>query len=252
MKVLIIEDEPHAAQQLKTVLADISLEISVLAVLTSVKNAMIWFKQNEEPDLVFMDIQLSDGICFEIFQKQEILCPVIFTTAFDQYAINAFQTNCIDYLLKPYSKKELNQAILKHKKIQMRQQRAFNAAFVETVLPAFQKKYKSRFFVKSGIQVHSIPVDEIAFFFTEDVSSLLVTTANKKYVVHFSLDQLEGLLNPEFFYRINRQFLIHHQSIELMEALGKGRIQLRLLNSNFSSLLVSRSRTPEFKEWLGR
>lgn len=252
MNVLIIEDELHAVNQLSAILKDISSDINVLEVIVSVREATDWFGFNVEPDLVFMDIQLSDGICFEIFQQRELLCPVIFTTAFDHYVINAFQANCVDYLLKPYSKKELKNALGKFKKIQARNQQIFNTAFVEMVLPAFQKNYKSRFFVKSNNQVYSIPVEEIAFFLTEDLTSLLVTTANKRYVVNFSLDQLEKLVNPTFFYRINRQFLIHHQAIENMEALGKGRIQIKLKYTNISAVLVSRIRTPEFKGWLGQ
>ncbi|MEM1124302.1 MAG: LytTR family DNA-binding domain-containing protein, partial [Bacteroidota bacterium] len=187
-----------------------------------------------------------------IFQLQELLCPIIFTTAFDQYLINAFQANCIDYLLKPYTQQDVATALAKYDKIQARNAQIFNATFVEKVAPSFQKNYKSRFFVKSGNQIYSIPTEEIAFFYTEDLSTLLVTANRKRYVVNFSLDQLEAMLDPFLFFRINRQFLLHQQAIEKMEALGKGRIQLQLKFANFSALLVSRGRTPDFKEWLGR
>lgn len=252
MNVLIIEDERYAANQLTTFLDSISLEIKVLQIVESVRLAKKWLDQHEDPDLIFMDIQLSDGICFEIFQSKELLCPVVFTTAFDQYIINAFQANCIDYLLKPYTQKDVENALTKHEKIQARNEQIYNQTFIERVVPSFQKNYKSRFFVKSGNQIYSIPTEEVAFFYTEDLSTLLVTTNRKRFVINFSLDQLEELLDPSLFFRINRQFLIHQQTIDSMEALGKGRIQLKLKHANFSALLVSRGRTPEFKEWLGR
>lgn len=252
MKILIVEDERYAAHQLINYLNDIPLETKVLEVVESVRLAKKWLGQNAEPDLIFMDIQLSDGICFEIFQTEELLCPVIFTTAFDQYIINAFQANCIDYLLKPYTQVDVGQALTKYEKLQVRSQQIFNQTFIEKVVPSFQKNYKSRFFVKSGNQIFSIPTEEVAFFYTEDLSTLLVTTQKKRFVVNFSLDQLEELLNPSLFFRINRQFLLHQQAIGRMEALGKGRIQLNLKHANFSALLVSRARTAEFKEWLGR
>lgn len=252
MKVLIIEDERYAAHQLSTYLEHIPLEMEVLEVVESVRLSKEWLKNNAEPDLIFMDIQLSDGICFEIFQSRELLCPVIFTTAFDHYIINAFQANCIDYLLKPYTQEDVENALTKYEKLQARSEQIYNSAFVEKVIPSFQKNYKSRFFAKSGNQLFSIPIEEIAFFYTEDFSTLLVTTSSKRFVINFSLDQLEELLDPTLFFRINRQFLLHQQGIDTMEALGKGRIQLRLKHANFSALMVSRGRTPEFKEWLGR
>lgn len=251
MNVLIVEDELHATEQLKTCLEKEQLDIQILNTTTSVKETLHWFNNNEEPDLLFLDIQLSDGLCFEILQQKEILCPIIFTTAFDKFAIKAFEVNSLDYILKPYTQEEIHQSIMKLQKLEAYQQKKLDTTLLKTILPSFKNKYKNRFFVKFGSQALSIPTEEIAFFYTEDVATILVSTQGKKYVVNYSLDQLEKVVDPSLFFRITRQFLIHHQAIDAMHCLGKGRIQLTLKHTTLPTAMVSRNRTAGFKEWLG-
>jgi two-component system, LytTR family, response regulator LytT len=252
MKILIIEDEEPAAKRLQKML----LEIEPTAVLTdnivSVSSAIKWFKENELPDLIIADIQLSDGLSFEIFKAVEILCPIIFTTAYDQYAIEAFKVNSIDYLLKPIKKDELDSAVSKFKKIKPAVPSP--AIDINQLLKSFANPaagYKKRFVVRYGEHIKTINIEEVAFFYTEDKVNFLTTKEGRRFTIDFNLDTLEAMLDPKDFFRINRQYIIGIKSIAEMFAYSKSRVLVKLNPPAKHETIVSTERSAEFKLWLG-
>lgn len=251
LKVLIIEDEAPAAKRLEKMLNEIEPGTQVLDTIVSVASAVKWFRENNCPDLVLSDIQLSDGISFEIFRQVETDCPVIFITAFDQYAIDAFKVNSIDYLLKPVKKNELESAISKFKKMNM--EPATSNLDINKLLQAYESKsqvYKKRFVVKYGEHIKTINTEDIAYFYTEDKVNFLTTHEGRRYIIDFNLDQLEGLLQPKQFFRINRQYIISIQSIGEMFAYTKGRVLIKLKPATKDETVVSTERSASFKLWL--
>jgi DNA-binding LytR/AlgR family response regulator len=214
MKVLIIEDEPLAATRLKKLLSDINASIEVLHVLDTIKSSVKWFSENESPQLVFMDIQLADGLSFEIFERTTISAPVIFTTAYDEYALKAFKVNSIDYILKPIDKESLRAAFQKYETLIP--QPLAQESLLERVGVAMQmltKKYKERFVTKVGEHLRFIDVDEVLYFFSADKITFCITRDNRKHILDFTLDQLEELVNPSHFCRINRKYIVSIGSI---------------------------------------
>jgi two-component system, LytTR family, response regulator LytT len=250
MKILIIEDEEPAANRLQKMLQEIEPDAVLLDNIVSVSSAIKWFKENELPDLVIADIQLSDGLSFEVFKTVEVLCPIIFTTAYDQYAIEAFKVNSIDYLLKPIKKEELAAAVLKFKKIKT----AAPAIDINQLLKNFNSPaadYKKRFVVRYGEHIKTINVEEVAFFYTEDKVNFLTTKEGRRFTIDFNLDSLEAMLDPKNFFRINRQYIINIQSITEMFAYTKSRVLIKLNPPAKHETIVSTERSPEFKLWLG-
>jgi DNA-binding LytR/AlgR family response regulator len=248
MRVLIIEDEKPAARNLSRHLLDLRPGFEVLDVLDSVSTAVAWFEQQPEPDLVFMDIQLADGLSFDIFTQVELKVPVIFTTAFDQYTLKAFKVNSIDYLLKPIDPEELDQAIRKFEKLRQPP----SAQTLQQLIQAIQKPdYKERFLVKSGQQLIYLPVQSIAYFFSEDGLVFAQQESGKKYVLDFTLDQLEKLLDPEHYFRINRKFILKLSAIQKIHTYFNNRLKLEIHpDTGEVEVIVSRDRVNDFKQWL--
>lgn len=252
LKVLIIEDEAPAAKRLEKMLNEIEPGTQVLDTIVSVASAVKWFRENNCPDLVLSDIQLSDGISFEIFRQVETDCPVIFITAFDQYAIDAFKVNSIDYLLKPVKKNELESAISKFKKMNM--EPSTSNLDINKLLQAYESKsqvYKKRFVVKYGEHIKTINTEDIAYFYTEDKVNFLTSFDGRRYIIDFNLDSLESMLDPKLFFRINRQFIISINAIDEMFAYTKSRVLVKLKPSCKHETIVSTERSSEFKTWLG-
>lgn len=248
MNVLIIEDEHLAAEKLEKMVRTIDAEINILAKLESVIDSINWLNSNEKPDLIFMDIQLDDGICFEIFDSVNIETPIIFTTAYDSYAIKAFQVNSVDYLLKPIEKIALFKALEKYKQIYQTNQ--FQQEKVNILYDQIIRNYKTRFFVKIGNHFHSISVNEIQCFLIQERGTFLRTINGKKYDLDYSLDQVQKLLNPNKFYRINRNYLIHIDSIQDIYSYSSSRLGVKLKMLDHLDMIVSRDKVSEFKKWL--
>lgn len=248
-KAVIVEDEALAAERLEQLIHKIDKEILIEAKLDSIAAAVKWFSQNK-PDLVFMDIHLSDGLCFKIFERAEIKSPVIFTTAYDQYAIKAFKVNSIDYLLKPIHEKELAAAIQKFKST-----RTAPSADFQQLLKSFLQKpeYQKRFMVNAGQKIRSIDVNEVAFFYADEKIVILQTReALVKYPLDYTLDKLEEILVPSSFFRINRKLIVSMDAIKNMYAYSKGRIILELSPKPDFETIVSIDRAAEFKQWLNK
>lgn len=250
MKVLIIEDEHFAAEKLTQLLKRVEPEIEILQVLESVEESINWFSTNNSPDLIFMDIQLDDGISFEIFDTVKIDAPIIFTTAFDEYAIRAFKVNSIDYLLKPIEQQALEAAIHKFNKIY-----SDKKEFEEKISKVFEQistKYKSRFFIKIGTRFQSIPVDNICCFFVEERSTFLKTTKGKSYDLDYSLEQLQKMVNPNNFFRVNRNVLVNINCITEIVSYSTNRLNIKLENYSPEGVIVSRDKVSEFKRWMDK
>lgn len=249
MQVLIIEDEKPAARHLSSLLRQLRPQIAVLDVLDSVKGAVGWLQTFPQPELLFVDIQLADGLSFDIFSKLKQSPPVIFTTAYDHYALQAFKLNSVDYLLKPIDRTELQQALSKFEQSRS----PFNMELLEQLRQSIhQPKFKERFLIKLGQQLHYLPVTEIRYFYSEDGLVRLVQQDGKKHQVDYTLDQLENLLSPDYFYRINRKFIIHLEAIHKIHLYFNSRLKLELHPSSEDEVIVSRDRVTNFKNWLDR
>src|SRR5690606_2692772 len=247
MKVVIIEDEFYAAEALEKMLHKLRPDISVIQKISGVEEGIAYFDTHPEPDLVFSDIQLSDGLAFEIYKKHPIVCPVVFTTAFDQYAIQAFELNSINYILKPIKETDLHRALLKY--AAHYEQLPINFEKLRRML--HQPTYKTRFIGKIGQNIQVVPVEDIAFFMSEEGTTFLLTAHGKRLIVDFTLEQLEQILDPQIFFRLNRQLLIHIQSIKKVEPYFKGRLLISLHPETEKKPVVSQEKARVFKEWLG-
>ena len=247
MKVLIFEDERLNAERLSDLLKRYDSNIEILAILESVKQGVQWLTNNPSPELIFMDIRLTDGLSFELFEKLNIDSSVIFTTAYDEYALRAFKVNSIDYLVKPIDFNELKAAINKFKKIKIR----LSADFLNSVLSNLEDKYKQRFLVKIGEQLRNLLTSDIAYFVYEDGLAMAITYSKSSLPVDYSLDQLENLLNPKEFFRINRKVILSISSIGKIHTYFNGRLKLELIPTSKEEIIVSRERVGKFKEWLG-
>ncbi len=254
MKILLIEDEPQAAQRLEKLVKTIVPAAIVLAKIDTVKNSVQWLRSNPAPDLILMDIQLADGISFSIFDQCEVKSPVIFTTAYDEYALKAFKVNSIDYILKPVDETELRAAIQKFESLNGAKGSAPDK-MLESIGLAVQmltKKYKERFVVKVGEHLKSIEVAEILFFFSLEKTTFAQTKDGRKHILDFTIEQLDGLINPDRFFRINRKYLVAADSIQDMISYTNSRLKLVLKTSDDNDVIVARERVQEFKDWLDR
>ena len=250
INILIIEDEEPAANRLKKMVTELEPDAHVLENIVSVNSAITWFKENPSPDLIFSDIQLSDGLSFDIFKNVEVQCPVIFITAYDQYAIDAFKVNSIDYLLKPIKKDDLQVAINKFKKLN----RSEVSLDIHKVLEVFNQpktEYKTRFIVRYGEHIKTIKIEEAAYFYTEDKINFLTTNEGRRYTIDYNLDALESTLDPKTFFRINRQFIISINAINEMFSYSKSRVLVKLNPPSKHETVVSTERSGDFKLWLG-
>lgn len=251
MKTIIIEDENLTATRLHGLLLKYDPTISVLAILPSVEEAVNWLETHPNPDLVFMDIHLEDDLAFKIFERIRLTAPVIFTTAYDEYMIQAFKVNSIDYLLKPINFDELVQALEKYKSLKNH----FSQPSLEVLLRYIGQKedaFKHRFMVNVGTKIKSIETKDIAFFYSEEKMTFLVTKEGQHLPIDFSLDKLVTLLNPKDFFRISRQSLVSFHAIQAAHTYFKGKLKLDVLPKSNIELLVNSDRVTDFKEWLGR
>lgn len=250
MNVLIVEDEKPAARRLSRILE--KQDIQVDQMLHSVAEAKEWFTQNDHPDLIFLDIQLSDGLSFEIFEEIEIQSAIIFTTAYDEYALRAFKLNSIDYLLKPIDEEELANALEKYKSFQPKQQdvtMSFND--IKRLLSGEpEQSYKKRFTVKVGQHLKMIPVEDIECFYSENKGTYLFTKEGRNYLLETTLEHMEQELDPNNFFRISRKFFVNINAIKDIVAYTNSRLKVILQTFNEQELIVSRERVKSFKNWL--
>ncbi|MEO6686061.1 MAG: LytTR family DNA-binding domain-containing protein [Dyadobacter sp.] len=250
MRILIIEDENMAARRLIKLINDSLPDCEIFGNLDTVTSAVEWLNTNPQPDLIFLDIQLADGISFEIFEHVKVTSPIIFCTAFDQYAIKAFKLNSIDYLLKPVDPDELKNAL---KKFQSgRKSPEITLDQIRVLLQPVQKVYKNRFLVKIGERIQTIAIDEIGIFYSEDKVTFLMTKQGKKFIIDYTLDEVENLLDPELFFRLNRKYISSVGAIKGAFTYSNSRLKIQLENSSDNDILISREKMAAFKSWLGQ
>ena len=251
MTTLIIEDEKPAARLLQRKLNKLNIEVGVM--LHSVEESIEWFSLNEHPDLIFLDIQLSDGLSFEIFEKIEIKSAVIFTTAYDEYALKAFKLNSVDYLLKPIDEADLEAAVVKYKaRLPKQEMLNFDFEQIKKMLSnPYEKSYKKRFTVKIGQHLKVISIDEIECFFSENKGTYIHTFDNRNYLVENTLEVLEQELDPVEFYRISRKFIIPLKAIKEIVVYSNSRLKVILPTYKDDEVIVSREKVSDFKNWIG-
>ncbi|AJR03771.1 LytR/AlgR family response regulator transcription factor [Siansivirga zeaxanthinifaciens] len=250
MKVLIIEDEKPSARRLQRMLNALNIEVETL--LHSVEESINWFQNHPHPDLIFLDIQLSDGLSFEIFEAIEIKSAVIFTTAYDEYALQAFKLNSIDYLLKPIDDTDLANAVEKYQERTPKHQPVsidFNDIKKLLVNPV-DRSYKKRFSVKVGQHLKLINIDDVECFYSENKGTYLYTTEGRNYLLDTTLEVLENELEPQTFFRINRKFFVNINAIKDMVSYTNSRLQIKLNTYNEDTVIVARERVKDFKTWL--
>ncbi|WP_420147998.1 LytR/AlgR family response regulator transcription factor [Spirosoma sp.] len=252
MNVVIIEDEARTARQLERLLNKYDPSVQVLTQLPSVKEAVAWFSTYPHPDLVFMDIHLEDGLAFRIFEQLNLKIPVIFTTAFDEYMLKAFKVNSIDYLLKPVDYDELVAALEKFKTIRSHPVLPDLNALLQLIQKPHAGTFKERFMISIGTRLHSVEVADIAYVYSEEKATFLITKGGQLFPLEYSLDQLSSLLNPDHFFRVNRQFIIARAAIQSIHTYSAGKLKIELLPLPRQEVFVSLSRLSEFKDWLGR
>jgi two-component system, LytTR family, response regulator LytT len=259
MNILIVEDEELAVKKLQKTLAAVDPEANVVAITDSIKSTVEWLEENESPDLILMDIELSDGQSFEIFSRIQLKSAVIFTTSYDEYALKAFKVNSIDYLLKPVQKEDLEAALKKFHQMK----KIYNAEpagkdmNVESLINELRnklqpKEYRKRFLVKNAQKLVSIEVEEIAFFFSDGRLNFFKTYDNKKYVVDYTMDELEEMLSPERYFRISRSFYIAVDSVDQIHDYFGNRLLLNLKPEVDKEAIVSREKVSDFKKWMGK
>ena len=253
MKILLIEDEYHAQKYLIGLLKEVAPTSKILAKLDSVEDAVCWLQNNPAPDLIFMDIQLADGLSFSIFKQVKISTPTIFVTAFDKYTLQAFKVNSIDYLLKPIDKEELQNAIDKYQDFFVGKNN-FDTDSLQKALSQLSPKnnFRQRFLIKQGKDFIYVLTEKIAYLYSEDSLTFLVDRQNKRHLIEASLDQIEKDLDPNYFFRINRKQIVHIESIQKIFSFFNSRLKLSLVPERNLEAVVSRERVKLFKSWIGR
>lgn len=247
-RILILEDEKPNADRLKRLLKSIKPKAEVLAVLDSIENSVKWFDENEPPDVAMMDVRLSDGLSFEIFKKVKITCPVIFTTAYDEYAVQAFKYNSIDYLLKPIEPEELKAAI---EKLESMSIGAIGGKSLEGLLNFFRPKdYRNRFLLPYRDGYKTILVNDVAYFYSELKITRAKLNSGSEETVPQTMEELEQQLNPKIFFRANRQYIIHIDAIRQVHNYFNGRLKINIRNNPGTEIIVSREKTALLKGWL--
>lgn len=248
MNVLIIEDEELAANHLKAVLHEVDETITVMAVTQSVKETVAWLELHK-PDLIFMDIHLADDISFAIFDQIEVQAPIIFTTAYDHYAIRAFKLKSIDYLLKPIDKNDVKHALAKYRELT-----AYPQSDMKQLMQLLNKapEYQKRFMISSGTKIRSVESEQVAAFFSEGRYVILLLNDGGKHITDYTLDRLEALLDPSVFFRIHRGMIIRFGAIEQMRTYTKSRIKIDMKPDPGFEVIVSIDRSGSFKKWLNR
>jgi len=258
MKILIVEDEYLAVKKIQKTLADVDGNAEVIGVTDSIQSTVNWLESNTAPDLILMDIELSDGQSFEIFSRTKVKSAVIFTTSYDEFALKAFKVNSIDYLLKPVQKEELSAALDKFKNMtgafKPAEKNEINMdALVKELQQKLQPKdYRKRFLVKHGQKLVSIETDDIAYFFSDGRLNFFKTFDNKKFVVDYTMDELEDMLDPQRYFRISRSFYISVASIDQIHDYFGNRLLLQLKPTVDKETVVSREKVTDFKKWMGK
>ena len=260
MNILIVEDEDLAVKKIQKTLLSVDNNARVVGVTDSIKGTVEWLQQHPAPDLILMDIELADGQSFEIFKLTEIRSPVIFTTSYDEYALKAFKVNSIDYLLKPVQKEELQAALEKYKEMKKNygaKEEGAEEARLDSLLKELRsrlepKEYRQRFLVKHGQKLVSIEIGEIAYFFSDGRLNFFKTADNRKFVVDYTMDELEDMVDPKQYFRISRSFYVSVNSIDKIEEYFGNRLILTLKPVVDKEALVSREKVTDFKKWMGK
>ena len=255
MNILIIEDEKPAARLLQRKVEKLGLQVNTM--LHSVEESIAWFQNNPHPDLIFLDIQLSDGLSFEIFEyfdkaQQHIKSAVIFTTAYDEYALRAFKLNSIDYLLKPIDEEDLEIAVNKFKARTQSQNISLDFEAIKRMLVnPVEKEYKKRFSVKIGQQLKVISIDEVECFYSENKGTYIHTLDNRDYLIDSTLEVVEAEINPKDFYRVSRKFIVPLKAVKEIQLYSNSRLKIILPTYKDDEVIVARERVGDFKEWIG-
>lgn len=248
MNCLIIEDEKIAAERLSGLIKKYDPSIEILEIIQSIRNAVNWLSINKTPDLIFMDIQLADGLSFEIFEQTDVKTPVIFTTAYDEYALKAFKVNSIDYLLKPIDQEDLKNAIKKFEANNFPKE--ISSQVFDNIMFSLTKKYKNKFVIKVGEHIKIFTIDDVQCFYSMEKSTFLQNNSGRDYAIGYSLDQLEDLLDPARFFRINRKFIVSLTAISDIISYSNSRLLVKLNSTLIDDLIVSREKVQGFKKWL--
>ncbi|NLP56924.1 LytTR family DNA-binding domain-containing protein [Lutibacter sp. B1] len=252
MNILIIENERPAADKLKRLLKKIDTSITIVGVIETVEGSVNWLQNNPSPDLILLDIQLDDGICFEIFETIKVDTPIIFTTAYNKYVLQAFEVNSVDYILKPIEENELRKALKKFKTYHYK----FSGDILKQIFGKLNKQYKTRFLIKIGLHYKSIPVNEICCFYILERATFAKTLSGNEYPIDNSLEYLQKIVDPDKFFRINRSCLVHMNAISDILSYSSSRLQLKLNEKtpsfNKDYLVVSREKVTEFKKWISK
>jgi two-component system LytT family response regulator len=251
MKCVIIEDEKPAAEKLLSLLALSDQPVTVDVVLGSIKEAIDWLQQHPAPELIFMDIELSDGLSFKIFEEANVECPVIFTTAYDEYWQEAFEYNSIDYLLKPVKPEKLEAALNKYQKLKQH----FTAGYKDLVnwsSTANQSGYKKRFLVKRGTDYISIKAEEVAYFYATHKLVCMVDSSGQKFIMDQSLADIETQVDPAAFYRVNRKYLVNMSAIKRIKTYPKSKLMLEVAPLVTEDIIISQENAAAFKQWMGQ
>ena len=248
MNCLIIEDEKVAAERLVGLIKKYDPSIDIIEIVQSVKNAVQWLNTHQAPDLIFMDIQLADGLSFEIFEQTIVKTPVIFTTAYDEYALKAFKVNSIDYLLKPVDLNELKNAIDKFK--ENNSPKEIPAQVFDSIMFSLTKKFKNKFVMNVGEHIKVFTADDIQCFYSLEKYTFLQNNSGRDYAINYTLDQLEDLLDPAQFFRINRKFIVSFSAISDIISYSNSRLKVKLSSNESDDLIVSREKVQDFKKWL--
>jgi len=262
MHVLIVEDEPLAVKKLVRLLEEVAFDVQVAGTAGSIAAAVVWLETNPAPDLIFLDIELSDGQSFEIFQRTRVKSPVIFVTSYDEYALQAFKVNSVDYLLKPVQREDLTRAIGKYRDLKLQYGREASpvTSSIETLLlslaggekAAHSKEYRARFLVKHLQKFVTVEVADIAYFWSEGRVNFFKTRSGQKHLVEYTMEEIEGMLDPRDWFRVSRQFIVRASAVREIHPYFNNRLKLHLSPPEPEEVLVSRERVGDFKNWMGK
>jgi two-component system, LytTR family, response regulator LytT len=253
MNILIVEDEALSARRLKAMVTEMDPTYRVLDIIESVRKAIDWLESHPMPDLMLMDIELTDGKSFDIFEQTTVKCPVIFVTAYDEYAIRAFKVNSIDYLLKPVKQEELTASIDKLKQLQQQYNQGSSGLNIQSLLQAFEKQtnYRERFLIKQADRLLPVETADIAYFQTREKINYIHTFDNKEYAIDQPLDEIEKTLDPKKFFRANRQFIVSASAVEKIHFWFSSKLKVDLKPKSSEDVMISREKAMAFRAWLG-
>ena len=250
MRILIIEDETKAARELEKLLQEVDAAIEVVGKIDSVENACNWLANNEHPDVIFSDIQLADGLFFDIYQQIEIKSPVVFCTAFDMYMMDAFETNAISYLLKPINREKVEKALVKLESLKTAFAPEKSRLEINRLMQQLKQPYKKALLVSQGEKIIPINVNDIACFYVDKMIVVITTLSNIEYLLSATLDEVEKIVDPALFFRANRQFIVHRNAIISAERHFARKLVVRLSCKTKESIMVSKAKAQEFLDWL--